>query len=177
MHKAIRYAKLLNTEYIRIFSFWREEQPELYTAEIVHHLQQAAEAAHAGGVLLLLENEYSCNGGFSWEVANIVRKVNSPALKVLWDPGNEERRSPSFPQGYEHIRDLFVHFHLKHWYIANGREPLIPHLQALEADGYQGLYTIETHYTPEGGTPMDGTRMAVERLRELLEQETSLEEQ
>jgi sugar phosphate isomerase/epimerase len=50
-------------------------------------------------------------------------------------------------------------------------------LQALEADGYQGLYTIETHYTPEGGTPMDGTRMAVERLRELLEQETSHEEQ
>lgn len=172
VHKAIDYAKRLKTNYIRIFSFWREEQPELYMDDIVRHLKLAAEAALEGGIVLLLENGRSCNGGFSWEVADIVRKVDSPALKVLWDPGNEDRTSPSYPQGYEHVRDQIAHFHLKHSYVANGPEPLLPQLQALRRDGYDGLITIETHYIPQGGTPMDGTRETVELLRELLKEDS-----
>jgi sugar phosphate isomerase/epimerase len=45
---------------------------------------------------------------------------------------------------------------------------VIPHLKALLADGYDGLFTIETHYIPEGGSQMTGTRMTLDALRSLL---------
>ncbi|WP_164821589.1 sugar phosphate isomerase/epimerase family protein [Paenibacillus koleovorans] len=165
---AIDYAKRLGTRYIRIFSFWREENPSLHTEEIVAHLRRAAETAEREDVVLLLENEHSCNGGFASEVAALVRAVDSPALKVLWDPGNEHRHSPSFPKGYNHVRDLQVHFHLKYWYVALGEEPLLPQLEALEKDGFTGLFTIETHYSPEGGTRKDGTKLTLKLLRDML---------
>jgi sugar phosphate isomerase/epimerase len=56
-------------------------------------------------MLLLLENEPSCNGGYASEVASLVQRVNSTALRVLWDPGNEEYGGrPAFPEGYEQVK-------------------------------------------------------------------------
>ncbi|KRE36472.1 sugar phosphate isomerase/epimerase family protein [Paenibacillus sp. Soil724D2] len=167
--RAFHIARTLGTKRIRIFSFWREDEPERYTAEIVGHLSLAAAEAEREDMLLLLENEHSCNGGYASEVARIVREVNSPALRVLWDPGNEERWSPSYPDGYEHVRDLIDHFHLKYWYVAKGQDPLLYQLTALNRDGYSGLYTIETHYVPDGGTRMDGTHLTLMKLKEQIE--------
>ncbi|WP_307559991.1 hypothetical protein [Paenibacillus sp. V4I7] len=45
---------------------------------------------------------------------------------------------------------------------------MIPQLKALLADGYDGLFTIETHFIPEGGSQMTGTRMMLDALRALL---------
>lgn len=166
VHRAIRIAKMLNTKFIRIFSFWREQEPDKYTDDIVSHLSKAAQVAEQEGIILLLENEHSCNGGYASEVATIVRRVNSPALKALWDPGNEERWSPSYPQGYDLVKEIIAHFHLKYWYVAKGAEPLHSQLKALRRDGYEGLYTLETHYIPEGGTAMEGTTLLLNMLRE-----------
>ncbi|SDO37510.1 Sugar phosphate isomerase/epimerase [Paenibacillus sp. yr247] len=171
LHKAIQMAKKWGTTYIRIFSFWREQEPEQYLGEIITHLRQAAAMAMAEGIILLLENEHACNGGYAKEVACMVHEVNSTALKVLWDPGNEERWSSSFPEGYGYVRDLYVHFHLKHWYVALGDEPLNSQMAALKQDGYTGLYTIETHFAPKGGSKMDGTRITLELLRERFKEE------
>lgn len=168
VHTAIRYAQILQTNFIRVFSFWREENPQRHKDEIVQHLSRAAAVAKQAGVVLLLENEHSCNGGYATEVAELVRAVNSPTLQVLWDPGNEERWSPSYPEGYEQVKEFVKHFHLKHWYVAKGKEPLISQLEALRQDRYDGLYVIETHYTPEGGTKKDGTAMTLQLLRDIL---------
>lgn len=176
----IQLAKLLGTTRIRIFSFWREVEPQLYREDIVHQLRRAAQVAQREGVLLLLENEPSCNGGFAEEVAAIVRSVDSPALRGLWDPGNEAYGGrEAFPAGYGFMKDFLAHIHLKDAYITedgtarcvplgSGNVPVIPHLKALLADGYDGLFTIETHYIPEGGNQMTGTRMTLDALRVLL---------
>jgi hypothetical protein len=39
---------------------------------------------------------------------------------------------------------------------------------ALEKDGYRGLYTLETRYTPPGGTPMQGTEETLAGLKKIL---------
>jgi L-ribulose-5-phosphate 3-epimerase len=180
LERVIQIAKLLGTTRIRIFSFWRETDPNFYRADIVRYLQQAAAIAFNEGMLLLLENEPSCNGGFAEEVAAIVRSVDSPAVKGLWDPGNEAYGGrESFPLGYELMKDILAHVHLKDAYIgADGKSrcvplgsgdiPLIAHLKALAADGYDGLFTIETHYIPNGGSQMTGTRMTLDALRALV---------
>jgi sugar phosphate isomerase/epimerase len=178
--RAIQIAQRLKTQKIRIFSFWREKEPRSYFAEIVSHLKRAAEIAQGQGVLLLLENENACNGGYADEVAELVRRVGSPALRVLWDPGNENYGGRSaYPEGYEKVKGLFAHVHLKDSVtgadgkpecvpIGAGKTPLGPQIRALEKDGYRGLYTLETRYTPKGGTPMQGTEETLEGLKQLL---------
>ncbi len=182
LDRVIASAKLLGTRRIRIFSFWREVEPEKYRADIIKLLKRAAAVAQGQDILLLLENEPSCNGGFAVEVADLVRGVDSPAMKALWDPGNEAYAGrEAFPAGYGAMKDVLAHVHLKDAYIrqdgtarcvplGSGNVPWIPHLRALAADGYTGLFTIETHYTPEGSTRMTGSRMTLDALRTLIKE-------
>lgn len=188
LDRTIDIAQLLGTSSIRIFSFWREESPERYEAEVAAHLKRAAEVAVNRGVTLLLENEGSCNGGYAFEVASLVREVNSLGLKALWDPGNEALGEHwSYPQVYNEVKDLLAHVHLKDALIdsngtpvcvpiGTGRVPYVKQILDLEAQGYQGLYVIETHYIPPGGSKLDGTKQSLEGLRKLLNHPTVAEE-
>jgi len=180
LERVIGICEKLKTKKIRIFSFWREENPSAYEAEIIGYLKKAANVAAEHDVLLLLENENACNGGYASEVANYVRQVASPNLKILWDPGNEVYGGrPAFPDGYTAAKGLVGHVHLKDALIdengqsacvpiGEGNVPFIEQLQALQNDGYEGLFTIETHYIPEGGTAKEGTQMTLEGLQKLL---------
>lgn len=182
LDRVIHLAELLGTKRIRIFSFWREKEPERYTDDIVRHLRRAAAVAEERGVQLLLENEPSCNGGFADEVAGIVKGVDSPGLRGLWDPGNEAYGGrEAFPAGYRFMKEALSHVHLKDAYVredgssrcvplGSGSVPVIAQLKALIEDGYDGWFTIETHYIPEGGSRMTGTRMTLDALRALVEE-------
>lgn len=172
-------AQKLGTNYIRVFSFWREKQPELYFDDVVFRLKEAASIAGQHGATLLLENEFSCNGGTAEEAARIAGAVDSPWLKIVWDPGNEAATGRSaFPEGYEFVKPWVAHVHLKDAREADGGMTIVPigrgkvawaeQFLALERDGYQGLFIIETHYKPEGGTKMEGTGQSLEGLRRLL---------
>src|SRR5258706_5517995 len=176
----IAIAKLLDAPRIRIFSFWREQDPGRYHDDIVRHLKRAGAIGTGAGVLLLVENEPSCNGGFAAEVAQIVRRVNSPAVQAPWDPGNEAYgRREAFPGPDGYLKDVRAHVHLKDAYISkggaprcvplgSGSVPWIAHFRALAADGYDGLFTIETHFIPDGGTQKTGSRMTLDAIRTLL---------
>lgn len=178
--RTMRIARALGTRKIRVFSFWREREPARHFDEIVRHLRRAAQAAEGEGMLLLQENETACNGGYAEEVAAIVRAVGSPAMRVLWDPGNETYGGRSaYPEGYAHVKGLLAHVHLKDAVpgpdgrpqcvpVGRGRTPWRDQILALERDGYRGIYTLETRYIPEGGTPMQGTEETLEGLRRIL---------
>ncbi|CAM3590621.1 sugar phosphate isomerase/epimerase family protein [Marinicrinis lubricantis] len=180
LHRFIDIADQLKTNRIRVFSFWREQNPRDYEEEITANLRKAADIAEQHGKLLLLENEPSCNGGFAEEVARIVMKVQSDALRALWDPGNEQYGGrSSYPEGYAHVRKLTGHVHLKDALfledgepscvpIGTGKVPFAAMLNALQEDGYSGLYTIETHFIPEGRTAMEGSELTLQGLKGLL---------
>jgi L-ribulose-5-phosphate 3-epimerase len=180
LDRALEIAGMLGTKRIRIFSFWREKDPKPYEADILTHLKAAAAKAEAAGITLLLENEPSCNGGYAAEVGRLARLTASAYLKVLWDPGNEVYGGKSaFPDGYAAVKDVLGHVHLKDALldssgkprcvpIGSGAVPYAAHIEALERDGYSGLYTIETHYIPEGGTAADGTGQTLVGLRSVL---------
>lgn len=182
LNRVIAIAKMLGAGGIRIFSFWREIDPDLYFDDIVAHMKKAAAVAEKEGILLLQENEPACNGGFAEEVSKIVRAVASPAMKVLWDPGNEAYGGrPAFPEGYGFVKDVLAHVHIKDAYVrpdgtsrcvpvGSGNVPFIAQLRALAEDGYEGMFTIETHYIPEGGTKAAGSRMTLDALRVLVEE-------
>ncbi|BFT72134.1 TIM barrel protein [Paenibacillus sp. P36] len=177
--RTIEIANKLGTSLIRIFSFWREKEPDQFVDEVAGHLKKAAEIAARHNITLLLENEGSCNGGYAFEVAKLIRKVNAPSLKALWDPGNEALgKHWSYPEVYNEVKELLAHVHLKDALIesggkpscvpiGSGRVPYVQQIQDLENEGYTGLYVIETHYIPPGGSKMEGTKQSLEGLRKL----------
>ena len=179
LDRVIAIAKILGTRRIRIFSFWREQEPVKYRPEIVAHLKRAGDIARRQDTLLLVENEPSCNGGFAEEVGQIVRSIDNATVRALWDPGNEAYAGrEAFPAGYAHMKDVLAHVHLKDAYIrqdgtprcvplGSGTVAVVPQFRALAADGYDGLFTIETHYKPEGGSSMAGCRMTLDAIRTL----------
>jgi L-ribulose-5-phosphate 3-epimerase len=181
LQRVMEIAKLLDTSRIRIFSFWRESSISEVEEEIIRNLRRAADIAEAGEMQLLLENEPSCNGGNGSEAASLVKAVRSPALQLLWDPGNEQYTGRiAYPDGYEKVKGFVAHVHLKDALIdsngvarcvpiGSGTVAFRPQLEALLKDGYQGLFTIETHYVPPGGTARDGSTMTLNGLRPLLD--------
>lgn len=167
--RAFDIANMLDTKRIRIFSFWREAEPVVWFDEICVHLRKAARMAERAGMTLLLENEGACNGKYAAEVVELIERIQSPAMRMLWDPGNEEYGGrTSFPAGYALVRNHCEHVHLKHLYVAKGRFPLLDQLEALQRDQYNGLFSLETHYTPPNGTKMDGTLETVKMLQSIL---------
>jgi sugar phosphate isomerase/epimerase len=177
LERVIRTAKILDTKLIRVFSFWREVEPLKYEADIVRHLKRAADVAAKAGVLLMVENEPSCNGGFAEEVGRIVRAVGSPAVRALWDPGNEAYGGrEAYPAGYDHVKDVLAHVHLKDAYhtkagtarcvpVGSGEVDWLGQFRALASDGYAGLFVIETHFAPAGAGKATGCRMTLDGLR------------
>lgn len=179
LDRCVQLAGVFDTAIIRVFSFWRRgELTESIEAEIVRALKEAAARAETAGVILGLENEHACYLGTGEEIGRVIRAVNSPALRAVWDPGNAfcAHEAP-YPNGYEAVRDLVVHVHVKDavWEggnprfvcIGDGNLDYVGQFRALQADGYQGYLSLETHYKP-GGAAEDGSRQCLAVLKEML---------
>lgn len=92
LRRALELCRHFDTRRVRVFSFYPPEQTtETLTAfipEVVSRLRAMAEAAEAAGVLLVLENEFGLVGDLPTRIQEILTRVDSPALRFAWDPGN-----------------------------------------------------------------------------------------
>ena len=174
-------ANQFGTNMMRTFAYWRrgELTPQVEDA-IAAGMADAIKYAEDNGIVLLMENEHDCYLSTGAETARFLSRINSPALRACWDPGNGffagER---PFPEGYNAVRNFVAHVHVKDAeLLASGKYRFIVagegevdfkgQFAALKADGYKGYVSIETHYVPYGGTPEQGTRLSLQGLLKLL---------
>jgi L-ribulose-5-phosphate 3-epimerase len=182
LDRAVEMARVFNTDHLRVFDFWRLENPAPYRAAIDAKLRDAAAKAGKRGVTLVLENEYACNTATSAESVRTLKAVTSPFLKLNWDPGNAAMRGDTpFPDGYRALpRARVGHVHVKdvarkadggfEWAeMGKGFIDWVGQFRQLKADGYRGIVTLETHWrgagTPEASTRLCWTAMS-RQLRE-----------
>ncbi len=180
--RAIRLAKAFETNLVRAFAFWREGELEPVLDEIIEKLEPFIKLAEQEGAIYGLENEHACAVGTAHEARQVLDRIPSEHLKIVWDPGNSVLLETErvFPDGYELIKDRMVHMHIKDpikdpatgkWHftlIGEGVVGYREHFAALVADGYEGNVSIETHYTPEGATREAGTRACIEATQRLM---------
>lgn len=161
LDRSFEVARLFGAPLVRSFSFWRVSNPEGVRDEVAGIIAEAAERTAEAGLILGLENEHACNIATGAETGWVLDRTPSPALGVIWDPGNEAvMDSEPFPAGYERVRDRVAHVHLKdadakgNWTeMGAGTIDYAGQFRALAQDGYDGLLSLETHYAaPEGGT-------------------------
>ncbi|QIN81550.1 TIM barrel protein [Rubrobacter tropicus] len=175
LERSFDVARLFDAPLVRAFSFWRVERPDEVREEVSEALAEAARRTEAAGLTLGIENEHACNLATGKETGWVLDRVRSPALGVIWDPGNEAAMSSRpFPEGYAHVRDRVVHVHLKDvdergdWTkMGSGVIDYVGQLRALADDGYAGLLSLETHYETARGGLEGATRESLAEIRVL----------
>ena len=181
LDRAIKLAKLFRCPRIRCFDFWRLDDPTPYRKGINEKLLQAATKVGESGLILVLENEPSCNTATGRESGNVLASIQSPYFFLNWDPGNAAYHGESpFPEGYSHIPSGRIgHCHAKNVTIANGNQgydwaPMgagqidwVGQFRALKKDGYRHAISLETHWRG-AGSPEDSTRESWKGMRDEL---------
>jgi len=178
LERSFELAHLFGAPLVRTFSFWRVPDPRDVRDEVAGVIAEAAERTEAAGLTLGIENEHACNLATGAETRWVLDRVPSPALGVIWDPGNEAvMDSDPFPGGYRQVRDRVVHVHLKdadkdgNWVkMGTGIIDYPGQFRALAEDGYGGLLSLETHYEVPNGGAEKATRESLATIRELCEE-------
>jgi len=184
LEKCVAIAHKFKTERIRCFDFWRLEDQAPYREAINAKLLEAAEKAGKNGILLVLENEYECNTATGRESAKTLAAVQTPHLKLNWDPGNAVARGEldAFPAGYDLLpKDRIGHCHVKcavskpdtqagfSWAaVGQGSPDWVAQFKALKQAGYKAAVSLETHWTG-GGSPEASSRISWAGMKEAFE--------
>ncbi len=180
LERCISLAKFFKTDRIRCFDFWRLDDPKPYRTAINAKLQQAAERCAKEKMVLLLENEMSCNTATAEESAAVLKAVPNRNFMLNWDPGNAAAiGSVPFPDGYGLLpKERIGHCHCKDvvrkpngkydWApVGDGVVDWVGQLQALRRDGFHYGLSLETHWRG-AGTPEASTRASFDGLKKSL---------
>ncbi len=181
LEHCIELVKTFSTDRIRCFDFWRLEDVKPYRAAINDKLREAARRCAKDNVVLVLENEMSCNTATGAEAAATLAAVTEPNFMLNWDPGNAATfpDSTPFPKGYEMLpKHRIGHCHAKsvvskpegkwEWApVGQGIVDWVGQLKALQRDGYRHAVSLETHWRG-AGTPEASTRVSMAGLKDAL---------
>jgi len=181
LRRSFELARFFGTTKVRIFSYWRVEAPEKAYPLVRERLAKAAAEAEKNKIVLALENEHECNIGTGAELGRVLRDVNSPSLRGNWDPANAVMLGEvPYPDGYQHLRGLFPHMHVKDvkkdpqtgkltWApVGGGFIDWEGQFKALLEDHYEGTMSLETHYRRADGNALESTRESLQGLLKIL---------
>jgi L-ribulose-5-phosphate 3-epimerase len=181
LQKSFELAQFFGTTKVRIFSYWRVDDPNKAYPYVRDRLAKAAEVAGKNGILLVLENEHTCNVGTGKELGRILREINSPHLRGNWDPGNAVMLDEvPYPDGYMAVRGLFAHMHVKdvkkdpqngklQWApVGGGLIDWRGQIKALVDHHYEGTMSLETHYRRPDGDRLESTRESLQGLLKII---------
>ena len=156
MRHAAEVARLLNAPYVRLFSFFipEGEDPDDYRDEVLYRMRAIAEVAEQAGVIAVHENEKDIYGDIPRRCLDIVTSVDSPNLKLAWDPANYVQCGVRpFTEGYADLRPHTVYIQIKDALLADasvvvagaGDGEVAETIRALQADGFDGFFSLEPH--------------------------------
>jgi L-ribulose-5-phosphate 3-epimerase len=180
--QTVALANRLKTPAIVIFGFVRDDRHDEADAlnQIIDVFGSVADRAEREGLTLFLENDRGLWGESPASVYHILTGVNSPALKLNWDPGNLIGAFPEapFPRGYDLVREYVGHLHVKdakasqdarkftHAMMGSGDVDWVGQFERLIQDGYKGYCVIEPHF----GGRVSSSRSHIVETKRLLRQ-------
>jgi len=180
LDRSIELAKAFGTERIRCFDFWRLDDQAPYRVDINSRLLQTANKVGKQGLLLVLENEPSCNTATGAEAAKVLASVTTRHFMLNWDPGNAAAAGEiPFPDGYALLpKERIGHCHCKNatrkpdgsyaWGpVDKGIVDWVEQFRECEKHGYRGAVSLETHWRG-GGTPEASSRISMAGLKDCL---------
>ena len=181
LQRSIEIAPLFDTNVVRLFSFWKEEQLDAEKWErIFEKLELPIRVAEREGVILGFENVSSGNIGTSEDLVRLFDRFDSPNLKLIWDPGNAYAAGDPapYPTGYERVHHRINHIHVKDVGFQDGQRVWLPvgagnvdykgQIRRLIQDGYEGVVALETHFRLPNDTGVQSTKQSLDGLRQII---------
>ncbi|MGB7191512.1 MAG: sugar phosphate isomerase/epimerase family protein [Acidobacteriaceae bacterium] len=176
----IALAKTFNTRRIRCFDFTRIEDQKPYRKAMNAKLGEAAETCAKHNLILILENEMTCNTATGAEAAAVLAAIPNRNFMLNWDPGNAAAIGATpYPNGYDLLpKDRIGHCHCKDvvrkadgkyaWApVGGGIIDWVGQFRAFKRDGYHYAVSLETHWRG-AGTPEASTRISMAGLKKTL---------
>ena len=156
---AITLAKLFNTPFIRIFSFYpptnagNSRNPADWRNEVLRRLHELTLLSSAEGIVLLHENEKDIYGDTIAHCTDLLKSIDNVHFQAILDPANfiQCGQTP-YPDAYNALQPWLKYIHVKDALpdgsvVASGEG--IAHwpqlLQQLRDDGYDGFLSLEPH--------------------------------
>ncbi|WP_257345900.1 sugar phosphate isomerase/epimerase family protein [Pseudalkalibacillus decolorationis] len=154
--RAIHVAKMFDTEYIRIFSFFIPEgdDPSKHRDEVMKRMKTLSSIAEKKDVILLHENEKEIYGDTAERCLDIFETCHSPNLRCAFDPANFVQCGViPFTNAYPLLDKHIEYIHIKDALMENGKVvpagegdgQVLDLLQALQQKGYSGFLSLEPH--------------------------------
>ncbi|HEY5562415.1 MAG TPA: TIM barrel protein [Clostridiaceae bacterium] len=155
MH-TLEAAKILETRYIRIFSFFmpKEDIVENHRAEVMHRLGEFIKLAEKEDIILLHENEKEIYGDIPERCLDIFEYFKSPYLKLIFDPANFiQCNVETYPAAFNLLKKHIEYFHIKDALLKDhsvtpagyGDGKMIEILRELKDTNFKGFLSIEPH--------------------------------
>lgn len=154
--RCARMALALGAKKIRTFDFF---DTGVDTAKRVEAYKPIIALCEKYGVQAFVEYDPTQHSNTAEKCAAFVRAVDSPLVKMVFDPGNGYFVTPdckAYPEEYEQVKDIARHIHIKDIAYEDGK-PVgvrvgdgLPDyaglFEALIRDDYEGCVMLETHY-------------------------------
>lgn len=152
----IKIAKILETKYIRMFSFFIPDgdNPEKYRDEVINRWFQFIEAAKDTDLILLHENEKEIYGDTPERCYDLFKTLNCDYLKGIFDPANFVQCDvKTCKDAYELLKDYIIYIHIKDALYSDhhvvpaglGDGKVKEILKNLIDRNYEGFLSIEPH--------------------------------
>ena len=151
-------ADMLDTRYIRLFSFYlpEGEDPDDYREEVILRLTSFVQEAERRNIIVLHENEAGIYGETAERCARLYEAIPSAHFKAVFDPANFVIAGEEvYPAAYERLKEHIRYVHVKDAVVKDGGYELLPAgegssrfpelLRAFSEDGFTGFLSIEPH--------------------------------
>jgi len=160
---AVDLALFFETPYIRVFSYYPPEGKRIgdYRNEVMERMSAKVEILNDVDVIMVHENETDIYGHTAENCADIVKTVNSPKLRLVYDPANfvwGQKITDNVEKCWPLMKPYVVHIHIKDWKLGDtlgsipgeGDGQIKELLAELAAMNYEGCLTMEPHLRAGG---------------------------
>lgn len=176
-------ARRLGTRNIRLFSFYPEHDVDEAALQLsIDRLGALSEIAGEQDLQLLLENEKGVVGDIPERCLTLMRAIDSPRLRFIWDPANFVQCDAvdQVDRWWDELHPYIGYIHIKDARLADksvtvagaGDGQLLKLLTRLRDSGYRGVLSLEPHLLEarhsSGFSGADGMKAAVGALRNLM---------
>ncbi len=163
LKRSIPRMKRLKTRYIRIMSYPNDGLSEgEWKREAIRRIRILTDIAYNEGIVLVHENCHGWASESPENLAELIERIDSPALRIVFDSGNPIALGGSREDTwrfYEAAKPYIVHFHVKdcfddkktesgealHTFPGEGAADLRRIISDLLKSGYSGAFSIEPH--------------------------------
>ena len=161
---AVELAQLFETPYIRMFSYYAPEGENIddHRDEVMERMAAKVEVLKDVDVTMVHENEANIYGHTAEQCVDLVKTINSPKLRLVYDPANfvwGEKITDNVKRCWPVMKPYVVHIHIKDWKLGAKDVGSIPGegdgqikelLAELAAMDYDGCLTMEPHLQTGG---------------------------